>query len=573
MTGSGKVTRRRFGRPGRARIVLMTAAAIVGLAVVGVTLSAGAGAGVTRPGLAKPVVGGAGPLRPDSPNPAAQQCFISSASCSSADPTVAFTMFSSNDSSGCVFTQDTSWGDKTPDTILTYVGAPDKTPLATFTHAYPKPGTFTINYTITVTDNPNGNCTGASGQLGFTLLAPPKLACQLSQVTVPAATVPVSVSNEPVNVTFGPMPLTFRPGTATKPEQCALQPAAGVLPVDLKIPNVARPIRLGQTDATATIDLFPASSIASAVPDCDFSSLEALTNPSFTPPLGDFAHTNNCLLTPTFHASWDVVARWTVPGIVQMAHVQATNSDTVIYTTQPLTYYVDLDTMPLPQGFNGDTISVLADFIYSTLAENVPVLDRIAFVQDPSAHLLVTNPVGRQIGIARRNKSHSFAGAGYAEVKGRSVAWILEPVRGRYGVTVRALAGSRFQVDVADLQFLGHGTAPLVENFTWKGRLGRRGVARRRFTVRGTALAPTVTPHASATRVKPQTRVTFTLNGSVITLGTAKVLWQFGDGTSAVGQPAEHRYRKAGQYTPTVTVTDVVGDTVTVTMPAIVVQS
>src|SRR5262249_12486972 len=143
---------------------------------------------------------------------------------------------------------------------------------------------------------------------------------------------------------------------------------------------------------------------ATTIPLCDFGPLEAIANPRVTPPLTDFAHTNNCFLTPTFHARWDVVARWTVPGgNVQMAHNRTTNSDTAVYSTQPLTYYVDLDTLPLPKAFSGDTMSALVDFIYSTLAGNLPVLDRIALIQVPSEHLLVTNPFGRPIGRDRKN--------------------------------------------------------------------------------------------------------------------------------------------------------------------------
>jgi hypothetical protein len=187
--------------------------------------------------------------------------------------------------------------------------------------------------------------------------------------------------------------------------------------------------------------------------------------------------------------------------------------------------------------------------------------------------LLVTNPFGREIGLDRRNRTHSFAGVGYTEVGGRSVAWILEPVLGPYQVKARATPGSRFNVDVADLQFLGHGTAPLIENFTWTGTLGSSGIAKKEFRVHGTALAPVVTPHASRTTVTPATTVRFTLTGSVIPLGIANVTWQFGDGATAVGRPAVHQYRKAGRYFPTVTVTDAVGVTVTVKMPVIVVKS
>jgi hypothetical protein len=368
------------------------------------------------------------------------------------------------------------------------------------------------------------------------------------------------------------MPLTFTPGTTGTGAQCTMVPAMGSLPVDLSIPGVVTPIPLGQTDMTATVGLFAANKIATRIPLCDFSRLQAVTSPRATPPVADFANTDNCFLTPTYHARWDVVAQWTVPGITAMAPIQATNSDTAIYSTRPLTYYVDLDTLPLPQGFTGDAMSVLVDFIYSTLAQNLPVLDRIALIQDPSAHLLVTDPLGRRVGLDGKNRTHGFAGAGYAEAGGRSIAWILEPVGGNYHVSLSGKARSAFSVAVADLQFLGHGTAPLVENFAWNGTLGAAGTATRRFGVRGTGLCPVLTPHESRTRVRPLTWVHFTLTGSAIPLGIAKALWLFGDGTRASGRRAAHRYRRTGRYTPALTVTDRAGYKVTVELPVIVVR-
>jgi hypothetical protein len=137
---------------------------------------------------------------------------------------------------------------------------------------------------------------------------------------------------------------------------------------------------------------------------------------------------------------------------------------------------------------------------------------------------------------------------------------------------VRAPSGSRFSVDVADLQFLGHGTAPLVENFAWNGTLGSTGSATKRFSVHGTALSPVLTPHESTTRATPLTRLRFTLTGSVIPLGIHRVIWMFGDGTRGRGKIAAHRYAKRGRYTPMVTVTDAAGYTVTAELPVIVVK-
>ena len=558
MAGSGVV---------RVRAWVVLSAAVVAL---GAIFAQGASAGAA-------VTGGRGPfvdaIRPMHPDATGQECFFTIPDCTSADPTVSFVIATNPASTGCVFRQDTSWGDGSADTIKQYKGGAANVPLATFTHTYATPKTFQIGYTITVPVNPHNKCAAVSGGLQFTLVAPPSLPCQSSQVTVPATTPVLPASARGAGVTYGPVSLTFTPGPTGQGTQCTMLPVTSSMPVDLIIPGAPNPIPLGQTDMTATVSLVAANDVGTRIPLCDFGSLQAVTSSRITPPLTDFAHTNGCFLTPTYHANWDQVAKWIVPsGLVQMAYSQATGSDTAIYSTQPLTYYVDLDTLPLPQGFSGDTMSALVDFIYSTLAQNLPVLDRIALIQAPSGHLLVTNPSGRRIGLDSNNRAHAFDGAGYVEVGGRSIAWILEPVFGAYHVSLRATPGSKFSLDMADLQFLGHGTAPLVENFAWNGTLGASGSAANAFSVRGTALAPALLPRESATRVKRLTWISFTVAHSVIPLGIAKALWLFGDGTRAIGRQVAHRYRKPGRYTVTLTVTDAVGYTDTVKLPVIVVK-
>lgn len=566
MAGSDVARRRRqIGRLVRA---WAAAAAIIFVLGAGAAQAAGAGVAAT-PGPA-PVVDAGRVMHPDA---LGQECFFTFPACTSADPAVTFVMETGSDTTGCVFRQDTSWGDHSADTVITYNGGKPGTPLTTFTHTYAAPGTFQISYTISLKVNPHDACLGGSGNLRFTLAAPPALACQSSPVTVPATSAVLPPSGRGVGLGYGSLQLAFTPGVTGTGARCTMLPVTGSQPVDLRIPGAATPITLGQTDMTATVSLVAASSVATTIPLCDFGPLQALTDPSVTPALADFAYTNDCFLTPTYHAKWDVVARWSVPGgIVQTLPGHGTNSGTTLYTTQPLTYYVDLDTLPLPQDFSGDTMSALVDFIYSTLAHNLPVPDRIALIQNPSAHLLITNPRGRLVGLDGKNHTHVFAGAGYAEVGGRPVAWILEPMFGAYHVSVRGKSGSKFSVDLADLQFLGHGNAPLVENFAWNGTLSSAGTASRQFHVHGTALSPVLTPKESRTRVRPLTRVHFTLANSVVPLGVTRVLWRFGDGTRARGKLAAHRYRKPGRFTPSVTVTDAAGYTAMVKLPVIIVR-
>jgi hypothetical protein len=400
------------------------------------------------------------------------------------------------------------------------------------------------------------------------------VARQASPVTVPSTTVPVPIAGKAASIGYGALPLNFTPVTTSEGSICTMHTGVGTQDVALEIPG-ASPIQIAQSDMSATVNFVPANTVGATIPTCNFAPLEAVINPSITPPLSDFAHTNNCLLTPTYDANWDYVARWTMPGIAQKALSPAVNSDVELYTTRPVTYYVDLDTLPGSPGSTGTfqaTMQALAAYVEATLSQNLPAIDRIALFQAPPRHLLVTNPFGRTVGIGGNNTVRRFAGAGYAQVGGRSVAWILEPVLGDYHVSLTGRVGSKFRADVADLQFLGHGAAPLIENFAWNGVFGRAGTASKKFSVHGTALSPVLVPHESHTKVKPLTQVRFTLTDSVIPLGITKAVWRFGDGTKATGRPTVHRYRKVGRYTPTLTVTDAAGDTVTVKLKTIIVS-
>jgi len=101
------------------------------------------------------------------------------------------------------------------------------------------------------------------------------------------------------------------------------------------------------------------------------------------------------------------------------------------------------------------------------------------------------------------------------------------------------------------------------------------GHASHTFTVAGAAIEPVLVPtrkltgHATCAGGTP---ATFTLGASTVPLGIAGVQWDFGDGTSADGSPATHNYLKAGVYRPSVTVTDLIGDVVTVKLAPLTIK-
>lgn len=94
-------------------------------------------------------------------------CFKASyPDCSSTDPDVSWGAVSSGDTSGCEFQEDVAWGDGTTNDY-TFPGGPDGTQLATFTHKYSKPGTYTITATGQTLQ---GSCSTFDATLQFTLL-------------------------------------------------------------------------------------------------------------------------------------------------------------------------------------------------------------------------------------------------------------------------------------------------------------------------------------------------------------------------------------------------------------------
>lgn len=553
-------------------LVVLSCIALAGSAAVG---QAGATAAqAARPGPpssshARPVPG---PVRgtgvPDDPG---QPCFNTFPDCTSADPAVAFTMNSAGDSTGCTFQQDTEWGDGS-DTKLTYGGGTNGTALVTFQHVYATPAVYQISSTIVVQAQGSNPCNGGNFSLQFTLPASPDVSCQAAQFSIPPVTVPVKLPTDSLGFGYGATPLTFAAGSTSGHALCTMKSTPTVMPVTLSVPKAA-PITIAGLNGADTIEFHAASNAAIGVPNCNFSSLQALSSTDQTPPAADFAGTNDCLLSPTFRTSWDVIAKWTTPKLTVTARSSATGKQLTLYSSGPLTYYVDLDSMPNSPGPSAtftQTMQALETFIRSTLLQNVPVIDKIALFQATTDRSQVMDPLRRLVGVGKLAKvTRSFPDAGYAKAGGRSIAWVLEPVPGTYHATVRGKRGAKFQADFAVLQLLGHGFSPLIKSISWKASLGRGGTATSKFTEAGDAVAPVPQAHENHTRIAKGEKVSFNLHHSAIAFIPAKLAWSFGDGSKAHVSPVEHSYKRDGHFVPEVTVTNSLGYSVTVTLPVI----
>lgn len=291
------------------------------------------------------------------------------------------------------------------------------------------------------------------------------------------------VPGKPYSIDYGSLPLTFTTLPHGPESLCTVRSDRGALPVNIEIPAPVTVIHLADSVTTATLDFYPADAPVTDVPECDFSGTLPALGAVVSRLTGAADVTNDCLLTSSGHVTSDVIARWSIPGFVEDVPDQYALP---VCSTRPLTYFVDLDALNQaagqPDSFAGQ-LQELETYLHLTLIRNLPIVDPIGIIQDPPAHLSITDPRCRIVGYSANGTVRTFPGAGYTEVGDRSIAWILAPVAGIYHVTASGPAGSPFTTDFAVLDALGRNAVPVIENALWQGRLGRDGTDSRTFSV------------------------------------------------------------------------------------------
>jgi hypothetical protein len=407
-----------------------------------------------------------------------------------------------------------------------------------------------------------------------------------NNVKLPELNVGTIKTGKPYVIDYAQLPLTFITGQPQGTALCTVgSTAPGALSVSVQFGSVTIPV--STSTAGAFLNFLPANDPSTNVPTCDFSLVDAVGGPAAVPNPSMFSTTNNCLLLASAHPAGGIIAQWHTPGFAVTSLGGVT-----VDVTRPLTYYLDLSTIPgLDMSASPDFTTILQDvetYVHVALVTNLPMIDKMVMFQDPPAHLTVTDPLGRAIGFSRDKSGYSvtpgFPQAGYAEAGGRSVAWILEPVPGNYQVTASGPGRSAFNTDVSVLEFLGHGVNPVVQDTLWSGTLGRDGTASKTFTVAGSPVQPVLAPSMlvgkqvcdGRTTVTVGQPVSFTLGHSEIPMGLATATWSFGDGMTAPGDKAgsaTHAYTAAGTYTPSLTVTDSLGDMAVFALPAVAVHA
>ncbi len=544
----------------RGATAALTLAALMSLGIAGAAVAAPAHPGNSAPRNA--IRSAESSSRPAAAS--GKQCFYEVPDCVSSNTTGAFGVVAQGDNSSCTFTGTVTWGDGQT-TSQSYSGGSAGSVLAEFSHTYTDgPNDYSINWSEVVN---SGSCPAGSATLQFTLFPCPDGG---THVTLPQVNAPVLLSGKPFSLSYGRLPLTFFTVAGASDSVCRATSNIGALPVILNVK--AGSFHIGDSVASATLDFLPADDPSTEVPACDFSALKALISAASALTPGDFIGTSNCLLTgDSSHTTGTVIVRWSIPGFAE--YVPSYPSGDKLYQTPALTYYADLTQLGLtPTSSFQDDVQKAETFIHTTLVSNLPMVDRLGLVQDPPASLLVTDPLGRTVGLDASGKVETFPGAGYAKIGNRTLAWIFEPVPGTYHVTADGKPDSQFHTDFTVLQFLGHGKDPLRANTSWRGTLGHNGKSSRMFSAKGASLQPQIKASESRTRAVRHQVVRFSLTAIFPFGKLKKAVWAFGDGKQATGKTASHRYAHADRFTPEVTVTDALGTSVTIKLKTIVVR-
>ena len=327
--------------------------------------------------------------------------------------------------------------------------------------------------------------------------------------------------------------------------------------------------------STHTIEFHAASNAALGVPNCNFANLLPGTHQHQPDAVRlGFRRRKQLPAQPEHPHQLGCRREMGVAGIHGNGPLMATGKQLTLYSTSPLTYYVDLDSMPNSPGSSAtftQTMQALDSFIRTTLLQNVPVIDKIALFQATTGRSQVADPLRRLVGVGADAKvTRSFPTPATQSRR------MLDRVDLRAGARHlsrhrQGQAPSKFQADFTVLQLLGHGFNPIIKTISWKALLGRGGAAASKFPEAGQAVAPVPQAHENHTRVGKGQQVAFNLHHSVVPFIPAKVAWSFGDGSKSTISPTVHRYKRAGHFVPEVTVTNSLGYSVTVQLHEIVV--
>lgn len=284
------------------------------------------------------------------------------------------------------------------------------------------------------------------------MMACPPIGTVIDGVVLRKIDVAPKLSFKRFAIGYGNLPLQFSVQPAVGGSLCRLRSNEGHLPVNLIVPTPLGPKHLHVADSvsTATLDFVTVDGAPGSV--CDFGYYAAyrralLFATTFVP---DPAH--NCFLNG--RTPGNLAVRWSIPGFKEFA-VLPGGKRRFVASTPPLTYYVDVGELigRSPLVLSTDVVQRIESYIHATLIANLPMVDDMAIIQDPPAHVRALDPNGRRAGHGVRVSE--IPGASYHEFSDRSLLWIPRPATGGYAVTVSGAPKERYSLAFTYVRMLG----------------------------------------------------------------------------------------------------------------------
>jgi Concanavalin A-like lectin/glucanases superfamily/HYR domain len=338
------------------------------------------------------------------------------------------------------------------------------------THTYASAG----NYSVTLSVAPIGLIVDNQASIGT-------ISCPTPSTPVgtvfPVVDVPVenllALLIKPYTITYGSLPLTWHSFGPSPGTICAMTSNQGALPVYVT-PNGLAPILAALSIATATVELF---------------------HPTQPPPVCDWNRVvHNCSL----NGDGPAMVRWHTNGFDER-DVLLNHS---WYNSGPLTYYYNVDT----SSGSIDMASALQPIevgIHTTLISHLSLVEPIAMLQEPPAHLRVRDRSGHATGHTSTGITHGIPNAIYVTgAHGYSAVILPESDSGPYTVTVTGSPRSQYSLSMTAAS-LGSNE---LEDITRIGTLGAHGQAQFTFTP-NLATLPRLERHRTITVVSKRRRV------------------------------------------------------------------
>jgi hypothetical protein len=239
------------------------------------------------------------------------------------------------------------------------------------------------------------------------------------------------------SVEYGALALTWKAVSPDPSVVCSVQSSVGALPVYvefhpglLPLPPVIPtgiPILAALSVTSARLDYFPVNQ--TRPPVCNWQTV-----------------THDCSL----NGDGLVMVRWHTDGFDEEDPILHTS----FYNSGPLTYYVNASDTNI-----AGSLQSLEVYIHKTLIAHLPLVEKIAVVQEPPADLEVRDALGRVTGFERGDSvSRGIPHATYVSGShGFSAVILPQPDSGPYSVTVSGkpktpynLSMSAFEVSAAD---------------------------------------------------------------------------------------------------------------------------